>query len=148
METEVNIGRNNAAGLLLYYNEKAYAGIVSDGKTFTVYQNAECKQTLPNSIGRTFHIRLHNRGNRVTMQVSKDGEQWQTLAKNVDVSTMHHNTYGGFYALRPALVSLKKGSTVFRRFRYANTVPQEKDMGGKLTDWQRTGEEMRNDFND
>ena len=148
VETEVNIGRNNAAGLLLYYNEKAYAGIVSDGKTFTVYQNAECKQTLPNSIGRTLHIRLHNWGNRVTMQVSKDGEQWQTLAENVDVSTMHHNTYGGFYALRPALVSLKKGSTVFRRFRYANTVPQEKDMGGKLTDWQRTGEEMRNDFND
>ena len=132
VETEVNIGRNNAAGLLLYYNEKAYAGIVSDGKTFTVYQNAECKQTLPNRIGRTFHIRLHNRGNRVTMQVSKDGEQWQTLAENVDVSTMHHNTYGGFYALRPTLVSLKKGNAVFRRFRYANAVPQEKDMGAYL----------------
>ena len=61
---------------------------------------------------------------------------------------MHHNTYGGFYALRPTLVSLKKGNAVFRRFRYANAVPQEKDMGEKLTDWQRTGEEMRNDFND
>lgn len=133
VETEVNVGRGNTAGLLLYYNEKAYAGVVSDGKTFTVYLNAETKRTIPNRIGKHFHIRLHNKGNRVNMQASLDGKQWEDLTSDaVDVSGMHHNNYGGFYALRPALASIGKGNAEFRRFRYENAVPQEKDMGAYL----------------
>lgn len=31
-QVEVNTGNGNTAGLILYYNEKAYAGITSDGK--------------------------------------------------------------------------------------------------------------------
>lgn len=131
-QVEVTTGKGNAAGLLLYYNEKAYVGLLSDGKTFTVYRNAEEKLTVPNKIGRRFLARLHNQGHRVRMQVSKDGRQWQTLTEGVDVSGLHHNNYGGFYALRPALVSLKKGSAVFRGFRYRNAVPREKDMGAYL----------------
>ena len=131
-QVEVAVGKGNAAGLLLYYNEKAYAGLISDGKTFTVYKNAGEKLTVPNKIGRRFFARLHNQGHRVRMQVSKDGRQWQTLAEGVDVSQLHHNNYGGFYALRPALISLKKGSAVFRNFRYNNAVPREKDMGAYL----------------
>lgn len=132
IETEITVGKNNSAGLLLFYNEKAYAGIVSDGKTFTIYKNAEDTQEVPNKIGKRFKVRIHNRGHRAAIQVSNDGENWETLTDGVDVSYMHHNKYGGFYALRPALVSIGKGSATFHRFSYANAVPQEKEMGAYL----------------
>ena len=45
---------------------------------------------------------------------------------------MHHNNYGGFYALRVGLFSAGKGSSGFSRFRYRNAVPREKDMSAYL----------------
>lgn len=83
-------------GLILYYNEKAYAGVVSDGKRFYIYRNAEHKTELPNRIGKHFFARLHNCGNRLSVEVSKDGEEWTVLASDMDVSSLHHNNYGGF----------------------------------------------------
>ena len=46
--------------------------------------------------------------------------------------SLHHNNYGGFYALRIGLLSSGKGSAGFRQFRYRNAIPQEKDMGAYL----------------
>ena len=66
------------------------------------------------------------------MAVSKDGKEWTTLVENMDVSQLHHNNYGGFYALRIGLLSSGKGSAGFRQFRYRNAIPQEKDMGAYL----------------
>lgn len=131
-KVEVNVGKNNIAGLLLFYSERAYAGLISDGKTFTIYKNAKEKQTVRNDFGRRFFVRLHNKGNHLDIQVSKDGNTWKQVAENIDVSSLHHNNYGGFYALRPALVSIKGGSAQFRSFSYGNAVPQEKDMGAYL----------------
>lgn len=131
-QVEVTVNKGNTAGLLLFYNEKAYIGLISDGKTFTLYKNAEDKQTFPNKIGRSFVVRLHNRGQHVQIQVSKDGQSWDTLTEDLDVSALHHNNYGGFYALRPALVSVKGGNAQFRRFVYRNAVPREKDMSAYL----------------
>lgn len=37
-QVEINIGNGNTGGLVLFYNENAYAGVVSDGKKFIVYQ--------------------------------------------------------------------------------------------------------------
>ena len=132
IEAEVSIGKNNSAGLLLYYSEKAFAGVTSDGKTFTIYKNIKETINVPNKLGKHFHIRIHNRGHRATMQVSSDGTQWETLIENVDISAMNHNQYGGFYALRPALVSMKNGCAKFHNFTYADAVPCEKDMKAYL----------------
>ncbi len=131
-QVEVTVGRGNRAGLVLFYNEKAYAGVVSDGKTFTVYSDAEHHYTVPNKIGRKFVVRLRNRGNSVQAAVSSDRENWTILAEGLDVSALHHNNYGGFYALRVALLSTGRGEAVFRRFDYRNGVPQEKDMSAYL----------------
>jgi hypothetical protein len=35
-QVDVQVGKGNKAGLVLFYNEKAFAGVVSDGKNFTV----------------------------------------------------------------------------------------------------------------
>ena len=98
-QVEIRTGNGNVAGLILYYNEKAYAGVVSDGKTFYIYRDAEHKTELPNRIGKHFFARLHNCGNRLSVEVSKDGKEWTLLTGDMDVSSLHHNNYGGFYAL-------------------------------------------------
>ena len=131
-QVEVNVSKGNTAGLILFYNEKAYAGIVSDGSKFIVYQNADKKAELPNELGRSFIAKIHNQGNSLRIMVSKDNKEWITLAENVDVSQLHHNNYKGFYALRIGLLSTGKGNAGFKRFRYKNAVPQEKDMSAYL----------------
>ena len=56
-QVDVQVGKGNKAGLVLFYNEKAFAGVVSDGKNFTVYRNAEQTETIPNKIGRNFKVK-------------------------------------------------------------------------------------------
>lgn len=131
-QVEVNTGNGNTAGLILYYNEKAYAGITSDGKSFTIHQNAEKSFGLPNKIGKRFFAKIQNQGNIMRVMVSKDGKEWNTLAENIDVSQLHHNNYKGFYALRIGLLSAGKGNAGFRKFRYRNAIPEEKDMSAYL----------------
>ena len=132
LTTEITLGKGNTGGLLLFYDEKAYAGVASDGKTFTIYRNGEKTETMPSDYHKHFHLRLLNRANRVTLSASKDGKSWKELATDIDVSGLHHNNYGGFYALRPALLSTGKGRTTFRNFTYRDATPQEKDMAAYL----------------
>lgn len=131
-QVDIKVGKGNTAGLLLYYSDKGYAGVTTDGKTFTIYKNKENFRKVANKLGTSFTARIHNRGNNVVITVSKDGKSWTTLADNLDVHNLNHNNYGGFYALRVALLSAGKGSATFSRFRYRNAVPQEKDMSAYL----------------
>ena len=131
-QVEINTGNGNTAGLILFYNEKAYAGVVSDGKKFIVYQNTNKQLELPNELGKRFIAKIHNQGNNLRIMVSKDSKEWITLAEKVDVSQMHHNNYHGFYALRIGLLSAGKGAGGFKQFRYKNAIPREKDMSAYL----------------
>lgn len=117
-QVEINVGKENIAGLMLYYNERAYAGVISDGKQFTVYRDADTVSEQPNKIGEKFIARLLNQGNKVDIMVSKNGKEWTTLADNIDVSQLHHNNYNGFYALRIGLLAAGKDNAGFRQFRY------------------------------
>jgi beta-xylosidase len=131
-QVEVETGKGNRAGLMLYYNEKAYAGVVSDGNKFTIYKDAGIFFELPNTFGKRFFLKILNQGNTCTFYASKDNRNWTVLAENVNVSEMHHNNHNGFYALRIALISEGKDKAGFRDFRYKDAVPQEEDMSAYL----------------
>ncbi len=131
-QVDVEVGNGNKAGLILFYSEKAYAGVVSDGKKFMVYKNATQVDVLPNNLGKHFKVRMLNRGHQLRIEVSSDGTTWQLLSEGINVSDMHHNNHGGFFALRVALVSAGNGKAVFREFRYKNAIPEEKDMDAYL----------------
>jgi predicted GH43/DUF377 family glycosyl hydrolase len=133
-ETQVafTLDKGNSAGLALFYNEKAFAGIVADNKNFTLYLNANDKMLIPNPFGKSGILKIINRGNRCTFLASGDNRTWTTLADNVDVSSLHHNNYNGFYALRPALLSAGKGAAHFKDFSCKNAIPTEKDMAAYL----------------
>ena len=131
-EAEISVGKGASAGLLLYYSDKAFAGLMCDGKRFTIYSSPTAFTTVPDSLGRNFHVRLHNNCNHLSVSVSADGDRWTTLATGIDVNAYHHNNYGGFFALRPALCVAGKGEAKFSSFGYRDAVPQEKDMSAYL----------------
>lgn len=132
--TSVAVDLNSSArgGMLLFYNENAYAGVMADRKNFYLYTGKDKYTTIPNTIGRRFQIRLHNRANHLTASVSADGEKWMTLGADIDVSDMNHNKYKGFFALRPALVAQGNGTVTFDNFTYSDGVPTEKDLAAYL----------------
>lgn len=117
-EVEVNIGKSNMAGLLLFYNERAYAGLVSNGRLNYLYSNMGNRSEMPCKFGSHFFIRLRNDANELEISASKDGKDWQILKSNIDVSSLNHNNYLGFYALRIGLVSAIGGKATFRNFKY------------------------------
>ena len=131
-EVEIQLENGNQAGLMLFYNEQAYAGIISDGKVFKVHKDGQTSFDLPNKFGKHFFLKILNQGNSCTFSVSKDRQNWTVLAENIDVSELHHNNYNGFYALRIALVSAVKAKAGFKNFVYRNAVPTEDDMSAYL----------------
>ena len=125
VEIEVSVPKKNGeGGLLLFYDENAFAGISSDGKTFTIYQDANHQTTSPNDFGRNFKIRLVNRTENIDIYVSRDGKQWKQIADNINIADFHHNRYNGFIALRPAIYAGGSAVTQFRKFRYTAKVSQ------------------------
>lgn len=86
---------DDIAGLFLFYNGQANTGISKSGH---------------------FHVRITNEANTVTVETSNDGTRWNTEYDGFDVSCFHHNTYQGFFALRPAY--LLKGGAKLLKFTY------------------------------
>lgn len=117
-QVEIEVGEGNTAGLIIFYDEKAYAGVTSDGKNFTVHQNGEQKFELPNRLGKHFIARIENQGNHVAIAVSRDGKKWTSLTDDLDVSALNHNKQGGFCSLRVGLLSAGEGSAGFSHFCY------------------------------
>ena len=67
----------------------------------------------------TAWFRLMNRKNRVEMLASADGQKWESLVADFDVSNFDQNgQHGGFQAARPALAASGLGTTRFTDFRY------------------------------
>ena len=124
VESDITIDKKgNHAGLLLFYDENAFAGLTFDNNTITIHLNATTHKTMPNTYGRHLKIRLENKGGSLNILISKDGDKWEVLSHNIDISEFHHNKYGGFIALRPALYSGGGGKV---RFQYFNYNPQVK----------------------
>jgi beta-xylosidase len=65
-------------------------------------------------------LRLVNRKNRVEFLAGADGQKWQSLLSDFDVSDFDQNgQHGGFQAARPALAASGAGSARFTDFRYS-----------------------------
>jgi beta-xylosidase len=101
-----NIGQNARAGLYLFYNEDAYIGLQGYDSQMAMVEPALVQPKMnvryPVSAGSNLYVRIKNDRNLVTVWRSDDGNNWTEVCKDIDVSTYHHNTYKGFFALRPA----------------------------------------------
>ena len=109
------------AGLLLFYNPKAFVGLGFDGRALKSYQYAE-EQTwaaVP-VVADHLRLRIQNHENVLTYHYSvDDGATWVRHPTRMEVSGLNHNVFGGFLSLRPALFCTGTGSALLDRFTYA-----------------------------
>lgn len=132
-ETEVlvTLNKGGIGGLLLFYNEKAFVGMSSDGKVLTIYEGADRLTQIPHRYGKQFFLKIVNTRNVCDFQISKDNIRWDTVRSNLSVSEMNHNRFKGFFALRVGLMSAGTGLVLFDDFTYQ---PQKGYLFAYFTD--------------
>jgi xylan 1,4-beta-xylosidase len=119
-EVSLDLVGEAEAGLLLFYNHKAFVGL---GFTPTALKTFEFADELPwmrqaQSV-RSLRIRVTNDENVITYHHSSDeGKTWTLHGKRMEVSGLHHNTFGGFLALKVGIYSAGEGEVRLRDFRY------------------------------
>lgn len=118
VQAEITLAPGAIGGLVLFYSEKAFAGISSDGRQFTIYEDAVRSTRHPSHFGDHFFLKISDVHGSCDLFASTDGKQWEAIQRGVDVSQMHHNNFHGFFALRPGLLAAGSGEVKFSRFIY------------------------------
>ena len=116
---DMEASKGATAGLVLYYNENAHAGITIHGTTASIVFNG--RTVSEHSLGKRgkLAVRLRNKAHRCEVAISHDRRKtWTVLADDIDVSSLHHNTHGQFLSLRIALLAAGNARSQFSRFSY------------------------------
>jgi beta-xylosidase len=120
VECDIEVGPENEAGLLLFYNHRLYAGLGFSSTESVMHRYGEQRRgaLLPGMGGR-IRMRITNDRNILTIHTSADGgASWRKYEPQMEVSGYHHNVAGDFLSLRPALYSAKSGEARFSNFTY------------------------------
>lgn len=117
-QVELEIEGNATGGLILFYNEQAFSGILADTKNILANLRGWQFETENDVINRHAFLRLININNQVDMYYSLDGTNWIKIANSAEVSGLHHNVLSGFLSLRIGLVSMGNGKVSFKNFKY------------------------------
>ena len=111
-------GQDCAAALGLEYTPRLAVVVELKHGQINVHGPRE-QLTTHGWLADTAWLKMVNRKNRVEFLVSKDGRDWQSLCKELDVSGFNQNEQrGGYQAARPALAASGRGSVRFEDFRY------------------------------
>lgn len=117
-DVEISIEGNAIGGLVLFYNNNFYSGILADNRNVLANLRGWQFPTEKDVINNHVFLRLKNMDNTVDMFYSLDGNNWKKIENSVDVSGYHHNTLSGFLSLRIGLCSMGEGSVRFKNFVY------------------------------
>ena len=119
-EVEMEVEPGAQGGAILFYNDRLYAGVGSNGEQFVMHRyGLERPGTLaPSAKGGRLWLRVKHDRHIVTIHTSKDGTNWAKYPVQMEVSGYHHNVAGGFLALKPSLYAAGEGKVHFRNFRY------------------------------
>lgn len=118
-EVALDIEPGAVGGVLLFYSDRLYAGLGSNGETFVLHRYGEERPAnLPAGKGGKLWLRITNDRHIVTIHHSRDGKTWQKYGVQMEVSGYHHNVAGKFLALKPAIYAAGNGRVHFRDFRY------------------------------
>ncbi|PZQ56543.1 MAG: xylan 1,4-beta-xylosidase [Novosphingobium pentaromativorans] len=118
-ECDIELAPGGTAGLVLFYDDKLYAGLGFDENRFVTHQYGMERGRPANPHGRRMRMRLTNRRHIVSFHTSGDGGRtWKRFDRGMEVSGYHHNVRGGFLMLRPGLYAAGPGEAKFRDFRF------------------------------
>lgn len=120
LEVSFNLQGDAEAGLLLFYNHKAFVGLGFNTETLKIFQYAEehsWARVANNS--RQLGVRMINDHHVITYEYSVDqGKTWKLFPTRMEVSGIHHNVFGGFLSLKVGLYCVGTGKVQIRDFRY------------------------------
>ncbi len=117
-DVELEIEGDAVGGLVLFYNEKAYSGILADKTNVLANLRGWQFTTEKDVINRHVFLRLKNINNTVDMYYSLDGQEWLKIENSFESSAYHHNVLSGFMSLRIGLCSIGDGKVIFKKFTY------------------------------
>ncbi|HEY4784689.1 MAG TPA: family 43 glycosylhydrolase [Bacteroidales bacterium] len=117
-EVELFIEGNATGGLVLFYNNNFYSGILADQENVLANLRGWQFPTEKNVIKNHVYLRLKNINSTVDMYYSTDGGKWAKIENSAEVSGLNHNVLGGFLSLRLGLCSMGEGKIKFKNFTY------------------------------
>ncbi|NZA25806.1 family 43 glycosylhydrolase [Luteimonas sp. SJ-92] len=119
VEVEMEIEPGAVGGALLFYSDRLYAGLGSNGKDFIMHRYGEERpaRLAPGPGGRLW-LRLTHDRHVLTIHHSRDGRNWEKYGVQMEVSGYHHNTVGRFLSLRPGIYAAGDGRVRFHAYRY------------------------------
>lgn len=119
-EITIDLEGEAEAGLLLFYNPKAFVGVGFTSTTLKTFQfSEELIWMRASQQSRRVRFKVSNADNIVTWFHSyDDGATWVRNEMRMEVSGLHHNVFGGFLSLRIGLYVAGAGQAVLRDFRY------------------------------
>lgn len=117
-QVEVYIEGEATGGLVLFYNQNAYSGILADKDNILANLRGWQFITEKEAIKKHVFLRLKNINNIVDMYYSLDGAKWNKIESSLEVSCYNHNVLGGFLSLRIGLCSIGQGKVKFKNFKY------------------------------
>jgi xylan 1,4-beta-xylosidase len=108
------------AGLLLFYNSKAFIGLGFTPDTIKTFQYAqEHTWARVRRATSTVRVRLTNIENVITFHYSHDdGRNWTLHGTRMEVSGIHHNVFGDFLSLKLGVYCAGSGSVRLADFRF------------------------------
>ena len=117
-QAEIFIEGEATGGLVLFYNNKAYSGILADKENILTNLRGWQFPTEKKAINNHVFLRLKNINNTVDMYYSIDGGKWNKIENSVEVSSYNHNVLDGFLSLRLGLCAIGDGMVKFKNFIY------------------------------
>jgi len=117
-EVELFIEGNATGGLILFYNNSAYSGILADNANILANIHGWQFPTEKNVIKNHVFLRMKNNNSTVDMYYSLDGIKWNKIENSLETSGFHHNAFGGFLGIRIGLCSVGEGTVKFKNFIY------------------------------
>lgn len=127
VEVDIDFDADAQAGLLLFYNDKLYAGLGVDAKGFWLHRYGQDQRRGSTPLGaeRRLRVRATLRDHILTLHTRHAGsERWLKYGTQMEVSGYHHNVAGGFMSLRPAIYAAGQGRVRFAKLSYRALGPQ------------------------
>lgn len=119
-EITLTLSGKAEAGLLLFYNNKAYVGLGFTPDTIKTFQYAEEHGWARVSRATTsVRVRISNVENVITFHYSHDGgANWTLHGTRMEVSGINHNVFGGFLSLKLGVYCAGSGAVRLNDFRF------------------------------
>ncbi len=120
-EVDVNFDDTAEAGVLVFYNERLYAGLGVNSDDFVMHNFGwqHGSQARPGGHDNNVRLRVTNNRHIVALHYSFDeGVTWHKYDRQMEVSGFHHNVAHGFTSLKPAIYAAGEGSVRFKNFTY------------------------------